>query len=70
VTLREWVDSVGGYKAASEILQSPPRTIRSWCENYRRPRMETAKRIIKLVNGALDFNGIYGADAVEKESLH
>ncbi|GHC34529.1 hypothetical protein GCM10010082_31500 [Kushneria pakistanensis] len=67
VTFREWVDNSGGIEQAAALLGEKPRTVRSWYECRRRPRSESAEKIIRISGHQVDYAGLYGPVEALKE---
>jgi len=59
ITLSSYIQFLGKDKA-SEDWQVSKHTIEAWRYGHRQPSIRQAKRIIKLTDGRLDFEGIYG----------
>ena len=59
MTLAEWVTLMGEVYVAYET-GTPASTVRSWRIEQAKPRPETAKKLIRLSGGQLDWEGIYG----------
>ena len=57
--LKEYIQFLGKQKAAKEWDVSE-HTIEAWRYGHRQPSIKQAKRIIKLTEGRLNFEGIYG----------
>ena len=57
--LNEWMDSVGGYELAAELIGEKPRTAYSWYRMDRAPSFASAVAIIQASGWKVDFNGIY-----------
>ena len=60
ITLKQWIEFQGMPKAANELNVSEA-TIKSWRYGYRQPSIEKAKRIIKVTEGRLNYESIYGS---------
>ena len=59
ITLSSYIQFLGKQKAAKEWDVSE-HTIEAWRYGHRQPSIRQAKRIIKLTEGRLNFEGIYG----------
>jgi len=57
--LKEYIQFLGKQKAAHEWDVSE-HTIEAWKYGHRQPSIRQAKRIIKLTEGRLNFESIYG----------
>lgn len=60
ITLPEFIAEIGDIEF-SRRLKTPVRTVQSWRRRERRPRPTQAQEIIRLANGRLDFEAIYGS---------
>ena len=60
ITLKQWIEFLGMPKAANELSVSEA-TIKSWRYGYRQPSINKAKRIIKVTEGMLNYESIYGS---------
>lgn len=47
---------------AAQMLGEKPRTVLAWLYQERRPRPETAQKIVRATKGRVTFAGIYGAE--------
>lgn len=47
----------------AEMLGAPVRTVQSWRRRERLPRPEQAREIVRIANGRINFDGIYGSPA-------
>ena len=59
ITLSKYIQFLGKEKAAKDWDVSE-HTVEAWRYGHRQPSIRQAKRIIKLTEGRLDFEGIYG----------
>ena len=50
-----------GHKKAAEDFNCSEATAKSWRYGYRQPSIAQAKHIIKVTEGRLDFESIYGS---------
>ena len=57
--LPAYIKSVGDARA-SELFGEPVRTVKSWRYRDRRPRPETAQKIVAATNGEVTLADIYG----------
>jgi hypothetical protein len=69
VTLNEWIDSVGGAKAAAERLRIRRRTVESWQRFERAPEIGAAANIVFRSGGRVDYNGIYGPIVAKRKEV-
>ena len=59
ITLSSYIQFLGKKKAAKDWGVSE-HTVEAWRYGHRQPSIKQAKKIIKLTEGRLNFEGIYG----------
>lgn len=59
ISILEWIVSVGGTDCAATLLDETPRAVGSWRTGERVPKPQTAKKIIQVTKGRVDYNSIY-----------
>ena len=70
--LNAWIDSMGkgrpGVHVAAGRLGENPRTVYAWYLRERAPCFTSARNIVKVSGGCVDYNGIFGplAHALEQ----
>lgn len=67
MTLPEFITELGDAEFARRT-RTPIRTVQSWRRRERMPRPSQAQGIIRIADGRLDFEGIYGDLATDGES--
>ena len=60
MTFKEWVNQYGMPKLADR-LGLTRQCIQKWMVGLTYPSVKTAKRIVRLSKGEIDYNSIYGA---------
>ena len=59
ISLKTYIEAVGNWYAA-ELFNCSIHSIKAWRYGHRQPSVEQAKIIIKVSNGVLDYEAIYG----------
>ena len=59
ITLKKYIEFIGNNKAA-ELFDCSLHSVKAWRYGHRQPSVDQAKMIIKVSNGVLDYEAIYG----------
>lgn len=71
--LQAWIESLSDGEplaAAAAKLGEKPRTVYSWLRYERAPSIRAAINIVRIADGAVDFNGIYAPFMRAREADH
>jgi len=63
VELNVWIDAMGkgrpGVRQAAVLLGENPRTVYAWYRGERYPGFLSARNIVRVSRGSVDYNGIF-----------